>query len=165
VSCLDATFTLTPLYPAYADPLNIQNFAFFECHGADFWANVDSNLSSDYASNRFFFDDSFASDTTLNYAQYTNLKKAKFLECGISLTGYRGDSKQLLLIFGFDVMYSWIPGRVQVYSSAGLLKDQQLVYGDNQFALEIDSLDQEVILYFIHAGGYWFFKGLSGYVV
>jgi hypothetical protein len=39
------------------------------------------------------------------------------------------------------------------------------VYGDNQFLLEIESLDLPLNLYFIHAGGYWFFRGLSGYVV
>ena len=52
-----------------------------------------------------------------------------------------------------------------VYSNAGLLQDQQLVYGDNQFLLEFDSLDSTVYLQFIHAGGYWFFRGISGYVV
>jgi hypothetical protein len=55
--------------------------------------------------------------------------------------------------------------RVLVYTDAGLLKDQQLVYGDNQFLLEIESLDQPLWLYFIHAGGDWFFRGLSGYLV
>lgn len=56
-------------------------------------------------------------------------------------------------------------GSVLVYSNAGLLKDQQLVYGDNQFLLEIESLDLPFFLFFIHAGGNWFFRGLSGYVV
>ena len=56
-------------------------------------------------------------------------------------------------------------GRVLVYSNAALLQDQKLVYGDNQFLLEIESLDSQFYLYFIHAGGYWFFRGLSGYVV
>src|SRR4029077_13507794 len=35
---------------------------------------------------------------------------------------------QLALIFGFDVRYSPYPGRVLVYSDAGLLKDEQLAY-------------------------------------
>jgi len=54
---------------------------------------------------------------------------------------------------------------VLVYSEAGLHKEQQLVYGDNQFLLEIESLDLPLHLYFIHTGGNWFFRGLSGYVV
>jgi hypothetical protein len=44
-------------------------------------------------------------------------------------------------------------------------KDQQLAYGDNQFLLEIEPLDLPLTLYFIYAGGLWFFRGLSGYVV
>jgi hypothetical protein len=66
------------------------------------------------------------------------------------------------VIFGFDVLFN---GRLLVYSYAGLLQDQTLVYGDNQFLLEIESLDLSLNLYFIHAGGYWFFTGISGYVV
>jgi hypothetical protein len=69
-----------------------------------------------------------------------------------------------VLIFGFDVWAFWSTGRVLVYNDSIKLKDQQLVYGDNQFVLEIDSLDQALYLYFIHAGGSWFFRGLSGYV-
>ena len=76
-----------------------------------------------------------------------------------------GANKSLALIFGFDVFSATNPGgRVLVYSDAGLLKDQQLVYGDNQFLLEIESLDLPFYVYFIHAGGNWFFRGLSGYV-
>ena len=52
-----------------------------------------------------------------------------------------------------------------IYSNAGLIKDQELAYGDNQFLLEIESLDLRFSLYFLHAGGPWFFRGLSGYVV
>ena len=83
----------------------------------------------------------------------------------IDLGDYGAAHKQLALIFGFDVLWSANPGRVLVYSNAGLLQDQQLVYGDNQFLLEIESLDLPLTLYFIHAGGYWFFRGISGYVV
>jgi len=58
-----------------------------------------------------------------------------------------------------------LSARVLVYTDAGLLQNLQLVYGDNQILLEVESLDQPVSLYFIHAGGGWFFRGLSGYVV
>jgi hypothetical protein len=69
-----------------------------------------------------------------------------------------------VLIFGFDV-YSNSPGRLLIYSDGGRLKDQQLIPGDNQFVLEIESLVYGFSLYFIHVGGSWFFRGLSGYVV
>jgi len=164
MSCLDATFTLTPQSPRYAGSYN--NYAYLYCYGADFHIYSPMNLSSLYASNRFFFLDGFGGDPNLDYAQWDNRKKAQFLQCSINLVGYPwGANKQLALIFGFDVQYDSLPGRVLVYSDAGSLKDQQLVYGDNQFLLEIESLDLGLDLYFIHAGGNWFFRGLSGYVV
>ena len=160
MSCLDATFTLTPLSPVHSDTLGS---ASLYCWGADFDIYSPLNLSSLYASNRFYFKDQFACDPQLNYAQWANRKKARFLYSNISLQSY-GHNKQLALIFGFDVLSS-SSGRVLVYSDAGLIKDQQLVYGDNQFLLEIESLDLPFNLYFIHAGGFWSFTGLSGYVV
>jgi hypothetical protein len=161
MSCLEATFTLTPQSPYHSDTLGR---AFLCCFGADFYAFSPHDFSSLYKSNCFYFSNDFAGDPNLNYAQNANRMKARFLEAYIDLTGY-GAQKQLALIFGFDVESSLWPGRVLVYSDAGLLKDQQIVIGDNQFLLEIESLDLPLYLYFIHAGGYWLFRGLSGYVV
>jgi hypothetical protein len=163
MSCLDATFTLTPRSPIYTDAVN--NLACIWCYGADFWPFNPSDLSSLYASNRFFFDANFAADPNLDYTQWVNVKKARFLRAYIGLQSYAAAHKQLALIFGFDVFEAGFDGRVLVYSNAGLLQDQPLVYGDNQFLLEIESLDLPLNLYFIHAGGFWFFTGLSGYVV
>jgi hypothetical protein len=162
MSCLDATFTLTPLSPFYYYTPHYQ--ALLVCYGADFEIYNPTNLSSLYASNRFFFSGAFAADPNLDYTQWVNRKKARFLEAYIDLGDY-GANKQLALIFGFDVWFSGADGRVLVYSDAVRLQDQQLVYGDNQFLLEIESLALPLQLYFIHAGGYWFFRGLSGYVV
>jgi hypothetical protein len=162
MSCLDATFTLTPRSPFYYSSEN--NQAVLWCYGADFGYAGQINFSSLYASDRFFFHTSFAADPNLDYKQWANRKKAQFLSSFIDLQDY-GAQKQLALVFGFDVLYSSLDGRVLVYSDAGLLQDQKLVYGDNQFLLEIESLDLPLILYFIHAGGHWFFRGLSGYVV
>jgi hypothetical protein len=162
MSCLNATFTLTPRSPLYS---TLTDYAALYCFGADFWVGSPADFSSLYASDRFFFDGSFGGDPNLNYTQWANRSKARYLHVYINLQSYSAANKQLALIFGFDVLYSSYPGRVLVYSDAGLLKDQQLVYGDNQFLLEIESLDQPLWLYFIHAGGFWFFRGLSGYVV
>lgn len=163
MTCLDATFTLTPRSPLYY--MSAHNYALLSCYGADFsWGNP-TNLSSLYASDRFFFDAAFASDPNLDYRQWANRKNARFLTSYIDLGDYGAAQKQLGLIFGFDVLYSSVEGRVLVYTDAGLLLDQKLVYGDNQFLLEIESLDLPLNLYFIHAGGYWFFRGISGYVV
>ncbi len=95
--------------------------------------------------------------------------KCRWLEAGIALYNYPANvavQKQLALIFGFDVNPATaINGRVLIYSDAGLISDQILLPGDNQFLIEIESIKYPISLYFIHAGGYWFFKGLSGYVV
>ena len=166
MSCLDATFTLTPRSPLYLD-LGHNNAAYLFCFGTDFGPDSPFDLPSLYASNRFCFEDDFAGDPNLDYAQYANRKKTRFLASFIDLWGYTGANKSLALIFGFDVLgtTSNPGGRVLVYSDAGLIKNQELVYGDNQFLLEIESWDTSFMLYFIHAGGNWFFKRLSGYVV
>ena len=169
MSCLNATFTLTPMTPFYYSANN--NWAYLFCYGADFWPSQPTDLPSADANNTFFFDAAFASDPNLDYRTWANLKKARYLYPIINLQSYAAANKQLVLIFGFDVMYpanmGYPDSRVLVYTPAGLLPggDQTLVYGDNQFVLEIDSLDQMIWLSFIHAGGYWSFRGLSGYVV
>jgi len=162
MTCLDATFTLTPRSPFFYKSPRDQAELF--CYGADFSYIGPTDLSSLYASNRFYFDSFFAGDPNLDYSRWGNRTKAPYLMSFIDLRDYGIAHKQLALIFGFDVQAGSY-GRVLVYSDAGLLHDQNLVYGDNQFLLEIESVDQPLFLYFIHAGGSWFFKGLSGYVV
>lgn len=170
MSCLDATFTLTPLSPYYSAN---NNWAYLYCYGDDVWPGAFTDLPSAYANNTFFFSAPFAADPNLDYTQWANLKAARYLLSTINLQSYAAanPNKQLALIFGFHVIYPPNSGepdsRVLVYTNAGLLPggDQTLVYGDNQFLLLIDSLDQMIWLNFIHAGGSWFFKGLSGYVV
>jgi len=90
--------------------------------------------------------------------------RSRFLDLSFSLQSF-GAQKQLALVFGFDVLFAGSNGRVLVYSDAGLVSDQTLVQGDNQFLFEIDSLTLPLNLYFIHAGGFWFFKGITGYVI
>jgi hypothetical protein len=163
MSCLDATFTLTPRSPSYSD-VSLNNYAYLYCFGADFWAGSPTDLSSLYASDRFFFNGAFACDPNLDYTQWAAKRKTRCLYSYINLQSYAAAHKQLALIFGFDVLIGWGDGRVLVYSDAGLLQDQKLVYGDNQFLLEIESLNLPLYLYFIHAGGSWLFRGISGYV-
>jgi len=162
MSCLDATFTLRPRQPFFwqSGPAVATLF----CYGADFTYAGPNDLSSLYATDRFFFDAAFAADPNLNYSQWSNRKKVRYLTASMDLHNL-GAQKELALIFGFDVLYNGFDGRVLVYSDAGLLHDQTLVYGDNQFLLHVESLSQPLNLYFVHAGGYWFFRGLSGYVV
>jgi hypothetical protein len=165
MSCLEATFTLTPRSPSYSNSAGA--YAELDAHGVDFSIGSD-DLPSLYATNRFLFEGAFASDPDLDYTQWSNIKRARALSFYVDLTTYAGSPKQLAVVFGFDVPYSPVVGsaaRVLVYSYAGLLSDQTLEYGDSQLLLEIESLIQPVHLYFIHASASWYFRGLSGYLV
>ena len=162
MSSLDATFTLTPGTPRYSDASG--NAAYLYCIGADFTTSAPNDFVSLYGTNRLFFSTHYGADPTVDYSVWANRVKVPFLLCSINLASYVGRQKQLALIFGFDATIS-NQGHVLVYSDAGLLKDETLMFGDNQFLLEIESLDSPFSLYFIHAGGNWFFTGLSGYVV
>lgn len=133
------------------------------CHGVDFSFISPLDLSTLYANDQFFFSGHFAANPALNYSTWNNRKKTRFLDLTCRLQDY-GPHKQLALVFGFDI-YGAVNGRVLVYSDAGLLHDQLLVKGDNQFLLEIDSVALPINLYFIHAGGFWLFKGITGYVI
>jgi len=83
MSCLDATFTLTPQSPLYSDS-SLYNWAYLFCNGVDFSPFSPTDLSSLYASNRFFFEGGFAGDPNLDYAQ--------FLFCLINLQTYADQS-------------------------------------------------------------------------
>lgn len=159
MSCLDATFTLTPKAPSYSDA---GSHAVLYCFGADFWTGSPYDFDGLHTGDQFFFDGAFAADANLDYAQWSNLKRVRYLQLYLNLAAY-GTQKQLALIFGFEA--PWQAGRVLVYSNAGLLHDQTLAVGDSQFLLEIEALDLPLSLQFIHAGGSWLFKGLSGYVI
>ena len=161
MSCLDATFTLTPQAPLYYQ--SARNQAGLTCWGADFLSYSPLDLPSLAASNRFYFDGASAGDPSLNYSQWLTRHRLHYLEVFFDLRDLGGATKQLALVFGFELITSF--AQVQIYSDAGLLHDQTLTYGDNQLLIEVESLEQYMNLYFIHVGGYWFFKGLSGYVV
>ena len=103
MSCLDATFTLTPRSPVYSDVLG-RSSAYLFCFGTDAGPPSPFDFSSLYASNRFCFEDGFEADPNLDYAQWANRKKTRFLDAFIDLLV--GGNKSLALIFGFDVFYT-----------------------------------------------------------
>ena len=101
MSPLDATFTLTPGNPCIR-PITLIMLIFFvtalifTTHPPRIW----------YRSTRataFFFDGNFAADAALDYTQWANRKKARLIECHISLRSYTGTQKQLALVFAFYV--------------------------------------------------------------
>lgn len=161
MSCLDATFTLTPRSPVWQG--NPPNESLLFCFGADFfpWSFDYSTL---YGADSLYFDSSTASDPNVDYRQWPNRRHTARLEAYVNLGGY-GNMKQLALIFGFNIPTAAGSGRVLVYTDSGPISDQTLASGDNQFLLEIQSLANPFYLYFVHVGGSWIFNGLSGYVV
>ena len=87
MSCLDATFTLTPQSP-YFFSQTVGGRAFLYCWGADFDASSPMDFSSLYASNRFYFTEWFANNPNLDYTQFANRKKARFLSAFIDFQAY-----------------------------------------------------------------------------
>jgi hypothetical protein len=161
MSCLDATFTLTPRSPSHYKEAHDQ--AMLHCFGADFLSFGDFTLSSLYETDRFYFNKSCAADPTLDYSQWPIRMRSSHLMLSMDLQKYGIAHKEVALIFGFDLLSS-LGGQVLVYSDAGLLHDQKLVPGDHQFLLELETVSQPLYLYFIHADGDWFFRGISAYV-
>ena len=132
------------------------------CYGADFNYYGSNSFYSLYSADSFYFDRYTAADPIIDYTQVYYLWRVPFLAFWANLSGY-GTAKQLALIFGFQSPAG--DGRVLVYTDAGKIGDQTLASTDNQFLIEMDVPDHPFYLYFIHAGGDWFFRGLSGYVV
>jgi hypothetical protein len=159
---LNPTFALTARHPYYWTANQKQ--AEVRCYGSDSFYPHPYGFASQYAGDQLFFDGMFAADPALDYSNWTNRKKCRFVLLMCRLQAY-GPQKQLALVFGFDVLFAAVNARLLIYSDAGLLQDQTLMHGDNQFLLEVDSLSPPINLYFIHAGGSWFFKGITGYVI
>jgi hypothetical protein len=160
MTCLDATFTLTPRSPLYL--VSSQQYASLNCYGVDFLPFGSRDFSSLYSLDQVYFGWPRNADPAINYSLWANRRNAPHLEVYIDLTGL-GTSKSLALVFGFEP--GWFAGRVIVWNDAVPIADRVLAPGDNQLLIELESLDSVARLYFIHAGGDWFFNGISGYVV
>jgi len=55
-----------------------------------------------------------------------------------------GTQKELALVFGFDAIST--NARLLIFSAAGQLGDETLAIGDNQFLMEIESVDTSLNL-------------------
>src|SRR5262249_9571864 len=87
MSCLDATFTLTPLSPTSfsdgssgmaEDTSGPAYSVALDCYGADFpgWK---SNLEWADTNNRFYFDAFVASDPTIDYSHWEKRGRARYV--------------------------------------------------------------------------------------
>ena len=164
-----ATFELTPRNSYYYVGSN--NYAGLRIYGAYFHPHFGSgypySFESQYTADQLYFYPSFSADPALDYAIWDNLRIAPHIRLYHNLSAL-GERKELALVFGFQAVAE---SRLLIYSFAGLLGEEQLFPGDNQFLMEVETLDN-IHLFFIHAhrdgsnnGGSWLFKGISGYVV
>src|SRR5215469_1885702 len=121
MSCLDATFTLTPRSPSYYAARGQSGELY--CLGADFLPYGSFDFSSLYSADSFYFNGSTAGDPAIDYSKFHNRMRVPFLEFAADMTGY-GTAKQLALIFGFQALTMSGIGRVLVYTDAGLISNQ-----------------------------------------
>lgn len=166
---LEPTFSLTPRDSNYHPSYN--QFAGLNIYGANFFPKYNESYRKSFdhqhTADELYFDRYYAVDPTLDYSIWTNRRTAPHINLHFNLSPL-GENKELALVFGFDAESD---SRLLVFTHAGLQEDVSLVRGDNQFLIEVESLDF-LSLYFIHSrvgsssrGGHWFFKGITGYVV
>ncbi len=166
---LEATFSLSPRtsYLHLADDkqarLSINGAYFSPKYGEGYRYSFDHQHGDD----ELYFGGFFAADPSLDYASWAYKRQVQYIWLKYDLSSF-GANKELALVFGFDATST---SRVLIYTNSGLLEDVSLAVGDDQFLIQVESLDP-LDLFFIPVqfdgspyGGSWFFKGITGYVV
>ena len=160
---LDPNFALTPR-SSYFHASMSERAQLMEISGTTFYPRYYESyrLSFDkqHENDELYFLEYNAADPAVDYSSWNSRRGIPHIGLFYNLSSF-GANKELALVFGFDATQQ---SRVLVYSSAAQLDDVTLEVGDNQFLMEIESLDP-LLLYFVHAGGYWFFRGITAYVV
>ena len=148
--------------------------------GSGHYAKMDvhgiSHYRQQYAAYRYSFNHqhdsdelSFAyraGDAAADYTAFTERDRAPHVYLYYNLSDFT-PHKEVALTFRFDAITE---SRIQIYTDAGLLDEEILNPGDDQFLLEVESTSA-LNLYFIHVnrdgsnyGGNWFFRGIDGYI-
>ena len=162
---LPETFTLTPQNLMWGSASNQRAYA--SVYGTSTIPDPTRNFNIQYSEDKLYYHDMGAADPALDYRYVSNLREVPFISMFYDLSVF-GEHKELALIFSFEAITT---ARLLIYTGNGLLDEEILNIGDNQFLIEVETLDP-LYLYFIHArnessvnGGSWFFKGITGYVV
>ncbi len=105
-------------------------------------------------------------DAAADYTNWSERQHSPYVELNYDLSAFE-PHKEVALTFGFDALSE---SRVLIYTDDGLLDEEVLHVGDNQFLIEVESTSP-LVLYFIHVnvdgssyGGSWFFRGIDGYI-
>jgi hypothetical protein len=99
MSCLDATFTLTPISPLYNNAPDNQGW--IDCYGAAFRGYPPYDFSTNYSADSLFFDFYSAGSPGIDYSIAANRMKVPRVELVADLQQY-GTGKSLALVFGFQ---------------------------------------------------------------
>lgn len=166
---LQPTFALTPRDSYYGPaPLTQAHLHIYGAYFGPKWYEGHPHCyDSLHEADEIFFSTRLGADPTINYSIWPHRKMVPHIQLYYDLRSL-GANKELALVFGFRAASN---SRLLVFSSAGKLEDVRLVPGDNQFLIEVESLNP-LYLFFIHTwlephlrGGSWFFKGITGYVI
>lgn len=156
---LDPTFALTPRHGVWA---SASQWAYINIAGPIFAHQGRASLPEIYENDELYFQsDHMVADPAVDYRVWSNVRRVGHIRLSYDLSAL-GAHMELALLFGFDAPSA---SRILVYSHAGKLDDVTLKVGDKQFLLEIEDLSKPLSLFFIHAGGSWFFRGITGYVI
>ena len=162
---LQETFSLTP--QNMHNIISLDQQAYISAFGVSFFWPITKNFNTQYSDDKLYYTHCNAVDPSVDYAMWTNRQTVPHIELFYNLSAL-GEHKELALVFSFEVIEE---SRLLIYTDDGLLDEETLIVGDNQFLIEVESLDP-LHLYFIHtrlesspSGGRWFFKGIAGYVV
>lgn len=119
-----------------------------------------------HGSDELFFSGYRAGDAAVDYSAWWELQKVPYIQASYNLTDFE-PYKEVALTFQFDALTE---SRILVYTFDGLIDEEILSVGDNQFLIEVESTD-ELHLFFVHAridgtnsGGHWFFRGIDAYI-
>jgi len=165
---LEDAFSLTPresnLYSGsgHQAQYSVHGVSNFPMYSATYRWSFDHQ----HASDELCFHSYRAGDAVADYNDYQMRRHAPHVELYYNLSDFE-PHKEVALTFRFDAVSE---SRVLIYTSAGLLDDEILHVGDNQFLIEVASTDS-LYLYFMHVkndgssiGGSWFFRGIDGYI-
>lgn len=141
-----------------------------ETHGVSFWPRFNPthrySLDHHHASDELSFGSFTAGDGATDYSRWEARRRTPHVRLYYDLSAFT-PFKEVALAFRFEALSE---SRLLVYTDAGLVDEETLNPGDDQFLLEIESTDP-LSLYFVHANldgsaysGHWFFQGIDGYV-
>jgi hypothetical protein len=165
---LEQVFSLTPresyLYSGSG------HLAYLTVHGVSNDPNVSSayrtSFDHQHSWDELFFHSNRAGDAAADYTLWSERNHSSYVQLNYDLSTFE-PHKEVALTFGFDAVAE---SRVLIYSDDGLLDEEVLHVGDNQFLIEVESTSS-LYLNFIHVnvdgssfGGSWFLRGIDGYI-